>query len=414
MSNNAIAKVEQEHTDLSVLPPRQPVQATARQILRDHAELASMAYEFADKLVSTKMVPVRYRGQAQEATAAILYGAEIGLGPIQALQNVFEVHGTPAIYARTMQALLEAKGFEFRTVEDTIPAVEVYGWRPESPVIRDKETGLRIAPDEKSRWTIEDAELAGFTRNEKYTRQPRQMLYAKAVTEVCRRLSPATLLGIAYSAEELQLDPHIEPVDHQADADDRRDDVLTVEEILGGAGGQAGQEFAQEVQKQAEPVERDGSANKPVQENRVEAALAKARAASPKKAQEPDPSRDTGEGANVAQELTQGAESLTDEQIAEDAAWAAQVDGTDDESEPSPDPSEEEPEPKRDERPATKAQLNELQELIKAAQFEPTDEGRAAWFAWLSQEVGRNITANNQLKRWEILQAIKSMRDERP
>src|ERR1700753_2747345 len=132
MGNNEIATQDDVHTDISVLPPRQPMQATARQVLMDHAELASMAYEFATKLVCTKMVPVRFRNAPEEATAAILYGAELGLGPIAALQNIFEVHGSPGIYARTAQALWEAKGFRFKTMESNNGVATVHGMKPDT------------------------------------------------------------------------------------------------------------------------------------------------------------------------------------------------------------------------------------------------------------------------------------------
>src|SRR5438270_236305 len=116
MSSNQIAVQDNHGGEMTVLPPRLPAQAVARQVLMDHAELSDMAYQFAVKLCKTKMVPERFRQKPEEATAAILYGAEIGLGPIAALQNIFEVKGSPGIYARTAQALLEAKGFQFETV----------------------------------------------------------------------------------------------------------------------------------------------------------------------------------------------------------------------------------------------------------------------------------------------------------
>ena len=51
------------------------------------------------------------------------------------------------------------------------------------------------------------AKKAGYTSNKLYQQIPASMLYAKAATEVCRRLGSHVLSGIQYSTEELQLQP---------------------------------------------------------------------------------------------------------------------------------------------------------------------------------------------------------------
>lgn len=439
MSSNAIARTDDTGTSLEVLPPARPAMSTARQVLMEHAEMANMAYDFATKLVGTRMVPARYRNQAEEATAAILYGAELGLGPIAALQNIFDVHGSPAIYARTAQALLEAKGYQFKTLEDTDTACAVAGWKPG----RDPE---RHDANESSRFTFGEAERAGWVPkiqdgdrggtvvngvryqtnangklagNEKYLTQPRQMLWAKAMMEVCRRLSPATLLGIAYSVEELESEPPTQALSASPPTVPATD-TLTVEEILAATPDK-------QPEQQAAPAV---AGNPRGHTSRVEAALAKAHVAAAAKKAQPD------------QEPPEEPEQPVppgNQPYVEAAATAATafpvVDPTavpeddQDDLEPTPDPSEPDPTgdyqpppldmgddpgvdadeppapapgPVRDGRPATKEQLKELTELIAAAGFQPTDEGRIQWFAFVSQTVGRDITANNQLTRDEI------------
>ena len=154
----------------------------------------SAAHKLATVLCNTAMVPTGFRGKPDDGAAAILYGAELGLQPQQALQQVFVVHGQPAIYARTMVALLKAKGYLFETVESTDQSVTVTGTAPSGE-------------QETATWTIARAEKAGYTRNTKYKTDPQAMLYAKAASEVCRRLAPDVLLGIRYTAEDLELEP---------------------------------------------------------------------------------------------------------------------------------------------------------------------------------------------------------------
>lgn len=163
-------------------------------LLTRQAEAMGAAHKLATVLCNTAMVPQTFRGKPDDGAAAILYGAELGLKPQQALQQVFVVHGQPAIYARTMVALLKAKGYRFQTVETSDEKVTVRGTSPAGEV-------------EESTWTIERAERAGYTKNAKYKSDPQAMLYAKAASEVSRKLAPDVLLGIKYSAEDLELEP---------------------------------------------------------------------------------------------------------------------------------------------------------------------------------------------------------------
>ena len=175
---------------LDVLPPARPMQSGAVEQLMAHAQAMHTAKQFADALCDTDMVPAIYRGKPGNGAVAILYGAELGLSPIQALQNIFVVHGQPAIYARTAVALLKRHGVKFYTIEES----------PQAVTIRAERDGEA----EESTWTIERATTAGFTSNKKYQTEPQAMLWAKAAMEVSRRIAPDILLGIAYSAEEME------------------------------------------------------------------------------------------------------------------------------------------------------------------------------------------------------------------
>ena len=75
-------------------------------LLMRQAQAMETAHKLAVALCSTDMVPQTYKGKPENGAAAILYGAELGLKPLQSLQQIFVVHGTPAIYARTMSGLV--------------------------------------------------------------------------------------------------------------------------------------------------------------------------------------------------------------------------------------------------------------------------------------------------------------------
>lgn len=181
-------------SDITVLPPARPMQADAVGQLMAHAQAMTAAKQLADGLCATDLVPKDYKGKPDNGAAAILYGAELGLNPIQSLQQIFIVHGSPAIYARTAVALVMRHGISVRTLESSDDSVTVE--------VSDPRTGHV----ETCTWDYARAQKAGYTGNKKYDTDPQAMLYAKAAMEGCRKVAPDILLGIPMSREELDLD----------------------------------------------------------------------------------------------------------------------------------------------------------------------------------------------------------------
>jgi hypothetical protein len=129
-----------------------------------------------------------------DAAAVILAGKSVGLDPMQAVQNIFPVHGMPSMYARTMVALVIGQGHEVTRSAAT----------DESVTYSVRRKGQEDWQD--FTWTIDRARKAGYTSNAKYQSDPIAMLGAKAAAEACRTVFPDILLGMAYSAEEIELE----------------------------------------------------------------------------------------------------------------------------------------------------------------------------------------------------------------
>lgn len=157
------------------------------------AAAASAAHQLAKALSSTAFVPKHFQGNAADATAAIILGDELGLSPISALRSIYVIGGQPALYARTMVALVMSHGHRIWTVEDTPTKVTVAGQRRGSERV------------ETVTWTTDRARKAGYTSNRKYDTDPQAMLYARAAGDVARRIAPDVLAGVPYSAEEIEL-----------------------------------------------------------------------------------------------------------------------------------------------------------------------------------------------------------------
>ena len=106
------------------------------------------AHKIGTALCRTSFVPKHFQGKPEEAAAAILYGSAIDMDPITALQNVYVISGKPALYARTMVAIVLSKGHEIWTEEESDGSVTVAGRRKGSDKV------------ERVTWTSEMANRA--------------------------------------------------------------------------------------------------------------------------------------------------------------------------------------------------------------------------------------------------------------
>jgi hypothetical protein len=172
------------------VPDRQPNTSTD---LEYWARQYVAAAQFAQGVCSTLMVPGAYRNKPEEATAAILAGAELGFSPMRSLNAFDNIQGTPAPKAITLRALVQAAGHKVVIVESSDDKAVVMGRRKDEV---DWQT---------STWDIPRAKkLKQYATNPTWKTNPGQMLAARATAEVCRWVGSDAIMGIAYAAEEIE------------------------------------------------------------------------------------------------------------------------------------------------------------------------------------------------------------------
>ena len=66
------------------------------------------AMDFSKMLASSSMVPPNFKGKPQDVLVAVQWGYEIGLKPLQALQNLAVINGKPSIYGDAAIALVKS------------------------------------------------------------------------------------------------------------------------------------------------------------------------------------------------------------------------------------------------------------------------------------------------------------------
>lgn len=158
-------------------------------------ELVGPAGELAQKIAETEFVPMRLRKRPAAVMACILSGQEAGVGPMQALRQIFVTDdGKVGMAAELMRSLVLREGHEIWPEDYTTTRVTMAGRR----------RGQGDANPTRVTWTMDDAKKAGLLSRKNWQGYPRAMLTARATTELCRLVFPDVIAGISYSLEELE------------------------------------------------------------------------------------------------------------------------------------------------------------------------------------------------------------------
>jgi hypothetical protein len=154
-------------------------------------ELLAPVAELARTIADTEFVPDSLRRRPAAIAACVMYGAELGVGPMAALAKIAIVKGRPAPSAELGRGLVIAAGHSVWLQEATTTRATMCGQR------RGEERVHSVT------WTMDDARRANLAGSASWRAYPRQMLVARASTELIRQAFPDVLGGITVFAEEL-------------------------------------------------------------------------------------------------------------------------------------------------------------------------------------------------------------------
>lgn len=157
------------------------------------------AEKYAQMIARSSFCPPGFKGNPGDVLIAVQMGNELGLKPIQALQNIAVINGKPSIYGDAMLALVKSHpDFEWLKEE---------GNELEATCIIKR----RGEPEYKAIFTRKDAETAGlWGKAGPWKAYPKRMLQMRARGFACRDAFPDALKGFI-SAEEAQDYPTQEP-----------------------------------------------------------------------------------------------------------------------------------------------------------------------------------------------------------
>ena len=150
------------------------------------------ALTFSQYLADSDMVPKDFKGKPANCLIAIQWGMEIGLKPLQAMQNIAVINGRPSLWGDALIALARSSPlceYIIETQTDTMA------------VCRVKRRG---EPEQERTFSMTDAKLAGLVGKQgPWGQYPKRMMQMRARAFAIRDVFPDVLKGLAVAEEAM-------------------------------------------------------------------------------------------------------------------------------------------------------------------------------------------------------------------
>ena len=162
-----------------------------------------------DILSKGPTVPTRYKDKPYDMMAAVLVGREMGVEPMEAINNLYLVNGQVSMSGKLMSALVHRAGHELRASIDS-KAATVEAWR------RDLYTHELEKKGEVT-FSLADAKKAGLDEKEVYKAYPMVMCTWRALSQVCRFYFADVMAGVTHVPEEVNIESPLEVINLDED-----------------------------------------------------------------------------------------------------------------------------------------------------------------------------------------------------
>lgn len=161
------------------------------------------AIRFSEMLAHSDMVPKDFKGKPANVMVAIQWGYEVGLGPLQALQNIAVINGRPSIWGDAALALVRGHPACASVREGVDGDGDArHGWC---------EVTRRGEEPQRRTFSVADAKKAGlWGKQGPWQQYPDRMLQLRARGFAIRDVFPDALRGVI-TAEEAQDMPEERP-----------------------------------------------------------------------------------------------------------------------------------------------------------------------------------------------------------
>lgn len=196
------------------------------------------ALRFAEVLSKSSIVPKDYQGNAGNVLVAMQWGMELGLQPLQAMQNIAVINGRPSIWGDAMLALVRGSGLLEKIDEDISDTVCTCKLK------RKGEEAISRS------FSLEEAKRAGlFEKAGPWKSYPKRMMQMRARAFALRDAFPDVLKGIHIAEESQDMPPEKDM--GQADVVESKTKTEALKDLVAGKK-QAAAHIFDEVMKAIE------------------------------------------------------------------------------------------------------------------------------------------------------------------
>jgi hypothetical protein len=181
---------------------------------------------------NTPAIPARYEGRLDDMIAAVMYGNELGIGPMVAINELYLVDGKISMSGKLMSDLVHRRGHQLR-ISFTTTSSKVEAYRRDPYTHQLELVGTFTFSDS-------DAKKAGLSGKATYKLYPQMMRTWRAITFACRTVFSDCLGSVGYLPEELDItyengediEPMPDSISYIEDVDDPEilDAILEVED----------------------------------------------------------------------------------------------------------------------------------------------------------------------------------------
>ena len=155
------------------------------------------AFRLADMLADSDLVPKDYKGKPGNCMVAMQWGAEIGLKPLQAMQNIAVINGRPSLWGDAVIALVRGSPLcEYVLESDD----------GKTATCRVKRRG---EPEQIRTFSVDDAKTAGLSGKQgPWSTNPKRMRQMRARAFALRDVFPDVLKGMPIAEELMDYTEH--------------------------------------------------------------------------------------------------------------------------------------------------------------------------------------------------------------
>ena len=183
-----------QQTSITEFSPQQPTFSLAPRDIKE-------ALAFAEMLSKSNMVPKDFIGNPGNILVAVQWGMELGLQPMQAMQNIAVINGRPSLWGDSVIALVKASP----TCEYIIEEVG-----DDSATCRVKRRG---EPEQERSFSTADAKAAGLLGKQgPWTQYRKRMMQMRARSWALRDVFPDVLRGMPIAEEVMDMEKEINPM----------------------------------------------------------------------------------------------------------------------------------------------------------------------------------------------------------